>query len=90
MNKAELVAVVSESSGLPAAQVRTALDSIIDAMSSALAAGDEVRLVGFGSFTTAFRPAGAARNPRTGEPVRRPASRTIRFRAGEGLRRALN
>jgi DNA-binding protein HU-beta len=90
MNKAELVAAVSETSGLSSPQVRTALDSILDAVSAALAAGDEVRLVGFGSFSTAFRPAGHARNPRTGEAVRRPAARTVRFRAGEGLKRALN
>ena len=90
MNKAELVSAVSESSGLSQSQVRTALDSILQAVSSALASGAEVRLVGFGSFTSAFRPAGPARNPRTGEAVRRPASRTVRFRAGEGLRRALN
>lgn len=90
MNKAELVATVSESSGLSSSQVRTALESILEAMSSALASGEEVRLVGFGSFTSAFRPAGPARNPRTGEAVRRAASRTVRFRAGEGLRRAMN
>jgi len=90
MNKAELVAAVSESSGLSTSQVRVALDSILDTVTSALAEGQEVRLVGFGSFAAAFRPAGPARNPRTGEAVRRPASRTVRFRAGEGLRRALN
>lgn len=90
MNKAELIAAVAESSGLSSAQVRTTLDSILDTVSGALAAGDEVRLVGFGSFSSTFRPAGPARNPRTGEAVRRPASRTVRFRAGEGLKRALN
>lgn len=90
MNKAELVAKVSENSGLSSTQVRTALDSIVGVISDALAAGEEVRLVGFGSFSSAFRPAGPARNPRTGEPVRRDASRTVRFRAGEGLKRALN
>ena len=90
MNKAELVAAVSESCGLSPGQVRTALDSILQTMSSALAAGEDVRLVGFGSFSPALRPAGPARNPRTGEAVRRSASRTVRFRAGEGLRRALN
>jgi len=50
MNKAELIAAVSESSGLSNAQVRTALDSLLDAVSNALAAGEEVRLVGFGTF----------------------------------------
>jgi len=90
MNKAELVAAVSEASGVSPGQVRTVLDSLLETMTAALAAGDEVRLVGFGGFSPAFRPAGPARNPRTGEAVRRPAARTVRFRAGEGLRRALN
>lgn len=90
MNKAELVAAVSEKSGLPSAQVRSTLDSLIDVVSGALASGEEVRLVGFGSFSVGFRPAGPARNPRTGEAVRRAAARTVRFRPGEGLRRVLN
>lgn len=90
MNKAELIAAVSESSGLSSAQVRAALDSLLDTVSNALVAGEEVRLVGFGTFLSAVRPAGLARNPRTGQAVRRPASRAVRFRAGEGLRRALN
>lgn len=90
MNKAELVAAVSEASGLSTSQVRVALDSILDTVTAALVRDQEVRLVGFGSFTAAFRPAGPARNPRTGESVRRPASRVVRFKTGEGLRRALN
>jgi DNA-binding protein HU-beta len=50
----------------------------------------EVWLVGFGSFVTVKRAAGAARNPRTGEAVMRPASNTARFRVGDGLKSALN
>jgi nucleoid DNA-binding protein len=56
MNKAELVAAVSESSGLSTSQVRVALDSILDTVTSALADGQEVRLVGFGSFAAARFP----------------------------------
>ena len=55
-----------------------------------LKAGNEVRLVGFGSFVPVKRAAGTARNPRTGETVKRPASKTARFRVGEGLKSALN
>jgi DNA-binding protein HU-beta len=49
-----------------------------------------VRLVGFGSFTPISRTAGMARNPRTGAQVKRPASKTARFRIGEALKTALN
>ncbi|WP_287105090.1 HU family DNA-binding protein, partial [Brevundimonas sp.] len=49
-----------------------------------------VKLIGFGSFTTIERKAGVARNPQTGQAIARAASRTARFRAGEGLKSALN
>jgi DNA-binding protein HU-beta len=49
-----------------------------------------VRLVGFGSFVPVTRPAGTARNPRTGASVARPESKTVKFRAGEQLKGALN
>jgi DNA-binding protein HU-beta len=55
-----------------------------------LKSGSEVRLVGFGSFVPVERKAGTARNPRTGETVTRAASKTARFRVGEGLKTALN
>ena len=90
MNKAELIAAVSQNAGLAAPEVRKVLDAVLQTVSSALKDGAEVRLVGFGTFSTLYRPAGPARNPRTGEAVRRPAVRTVRFRAGEGLRRNLN
>ena len=66
------------------------LDALLDTVSSALRDGAEVRLVGFGTFSRLYRPAGLARNPRTGEAVRRPAMHTARFRAGDGLKRSLN
>jgi DNA-binding protein HU-beta len=67
-----------------------ALDVVLDSVSESLRNGDEVRLIGFGSFIPVSRPAGAARNPRTGETVKRPASRSARFKMGEGLKKALN
>ena len=90
MNKTELVTAVSQSAGLAAPEVRRVLDAVLETVSSALRDGAEVRLVGFGTFSTLYRPAGPARNPRTGEAVRRPAARTVRFRAGDGLKRKLN
>ena len=59
-------------------------------MSTSLKAGKEVRLVGFGSFVPIKRAAGTARNPRTGEKVRRPASTSCRFRVGDNLKSVLN
>jgi DNA-binding protein HU-beta len=67
-----------------------ALDAFISSVSISLKAGKEVRVVGFGSFVPIKRPAGTARNPRTGETVNRKASQTCRFRVGDTLKMALN
>ena len=90
MTKAELVSAIADKAGLNKAQAKQALDAFITSVSSSLKAGDEVRLVGFGSFVPIKRPAGTVRNPRTGERVRRAASATCRFRLGEGLKTTLN
>jgi DNA-binding protein HU-beta len=90
MTKAELVAAIADKAGLNRAQAKDALDAFIASVSSSLKEGREVRLVGFGSFVPVKRPAGAARNPKTGEAVARPASRTCRFRAGDALKNSLN
>lgn len=90
MTKAELVASIADKSGLNKTQAKEALDAFIDAVTAAMKSGDEVRIVGFGSFVPVSREAGTARNPRTGEQVARPASKTVRFRPGEGLKSALN
>lgn len=88
--KAELVTAISEKTGLTKAQAKDALEAFVDAVTDALKDGSEVRLVGFGSFVPVARKAGLARNPRTGETVKRAASKTARFRVGEGLKNALN
>jgi DNA-binding protein HU-beta len=90
MTKAELVGAIAEKTGLNKTQAKDALEAFIASVTGSLKAGKEVRLVGFGSFVPVKRAAGKARNPRTGAPVNRPASRTARFRAGEGLKSALN
>ena len=90
MTKAELVAAISERANLSKAQARDALDAFTGIIADRLKAGDEVRLVGFGSFEPVARSAGMARNPKTGAPVRRAASTTCRFRAGDTLKSALN
>ena len=90
MTKSELVAAIADKAGLNKTQARNALEAFVDSVAGSLKAGQEVRLVGFGSFVPVKRPAGAVRNPRTGQAVARPASRTCRFRAGDALKATLN
>jgi len=90
MTKAELVEQMASTTGLNRAQAKEALDAFIVSVSTSLRAGKEVRLVGFGSFVPIKRPAGTARNPRTGETVKRKASQTCRFRVGDALKTVLN
>ena len=90
MTKAELVEAIAARSEINRAQAKAALEAFIEVVTATLKKGEEVRLVGFGSFTPVARPAGLSRNPRTGAQVKRKASRTARFRIGEGLKSALN
>jgi DNA-binding protein HU-beta len=90
MTKADLVAAIADETGLSRDAAKKALDAFTDSVIAALKKGEEVRLVGFGTFLPVNRAAGTARNPRTGETVARPASKTARFRVGEGLKSALN
>ena len=63
---------------------------MFDAISGALKKGDEVRLVGFGTFSVSKRKASTGRNPRTGEPMKIKASAQPKFKAGKGLKDAVN
>jgi DNA-binding protein HU-beta len=90
MTKAELVTAIAEQAGLNKVQAKDALEAFIASVTQSLKAGKEVRMVGFGSFVPVKRAAGMARNPRTGASVKRPASVTARFRAGESLKSSLN
>jgi len=90
MTKAELVAAIADKAGISREAGKKALDAFTDAVVDSLKKGEDVRLVGFGTFLPVSRAAGTARNPRTGESVARPASKTARFRVGEGLKSALN
>jgi DNA-binding protein HU-beta len=90
MTKAELISAIAEKAGLNKNQSRDALEAFLGSVTETLKSGEEVRLVGFGSFMPVERKEGVARNPRTGEAVKRPASRTARFRVGEALKGALN
>lgn len=90
MNKGDLVSAVADKAGLTKAQAGDALDAALEAITTALSKGDEVKLIGFGTFVVADRPAGTARNPRTGEAIEVAASRTPKFKAGAGLKDAVN
>jgi DNA-binding protein HU-beta len=89
MTKAELIAAIAERSGLKPGQAKEALDAFMAAVGDSLGKGEDVRLVGFGTFTTVTKPARNVRNPRTGESVVRPEHRAVKFRVGEGLKSAL-
>jgi DNA-binding protein HU-beta len=86
VNKNDLVTAVSNSSGLTKSDAAKAVDGVFDAITGALQGGDEVRLVGFGTFAVADRAASEGRNPRTGEKINIPASKQPKFKAGKGLR----
>lgn len=90
MNKNDLVSQVATSSGLTKADATRAVDSMIDSITSSLQQGTEVRLTGFGTFTTTQRKATTGRNPRTGESINIPASTQPKFRPGKSLRDAVN
>lgn len=90
MNKNDLVAAVAEGTGLSKADCTKAVDGVFDAITDALKAGTEIRLVGFGTFSVSRRAASQGRNPRTGEPISIPASNQPKFKAGKGLKDAVN
>lgn len=90
MNKNDLVATVSSSTGLSKSDAAKAVDGVFDAITSSLQGGQEVRLVGFGTFSVAHRKATQGRNPRTGERIQIPASNQPKFKAGKGLKESVN
>ena len=86
MNKAEIAGCVARRTGLGRGTAAAAVDTVFDAIGEALSAGEDVRIAGFGTFTTRSRPARTGRNPRTGETLALPASITPTFKAGTVLR----
>ena len=90
MNKNDLVGAVADSSDLSKADAAKGVDAVFDSITSSLQGGGEVRLVGFGTFSVANRKASTGRNPRTGEAIQIPASKQPKFKAGKGLKDAVN
>lgn len=90
MNRNELVDTVSSKTDMKKSEASKAVDAVFDAIAEALKGGDEVRLVGFGTFSVASRAASEGRNPRTGEKIQIAASKQAKFKPGKGLRDSLN
>lgn len=90
MNKSELIDVVAGNAGVTKASAGQVVEAALDAISDALASGDSVALVGFGTFTVRDRGARTGRNPRTGESIQIAASRVPAFKAGKALKDAVS
>jgi DNA-binding protein HU-beta len=89
VNRNELVDAVATAANMTKADAATAVDAVLDAITAALKSGTEVRLAGFGTFVVSHRAASEGRNPRTGEKIQIPASKLPKFRAGKGLKDAI-
>jgi DNA-binding protein HU-beta len=90
VNKNDLVAAVAAATDMSKTDAGGAVDAVFDCITDALKGGNEVRLVGFGTFSVAQRAASEGRNPRTGETIAIPASKQPKFKAGKGLKDAVN
>ena len=90
MNKNDLISAVAGNSGLSKSDAGKAVDGVFNTITNELRRRGEVRVVGFGTFSTAQRKATTGRNPRTGEPIQIPASTQPKFKAGKGLKDAVN
>ena len=89
MNKAELINAAAEKAGLSKKDTEAAVDAAIKAITEALAAGDKVQLVGFGSFEIRARAARIGRNPKTKEEIKIAASKVPAFKPGKALKDAV-
>ncbi|MFZ0928657.1 MAG: HU family DNA-binding protein [Syntrophobacteraceae bacterium] len=85
MTKAELVAKIASEVGVAKSLAEKAVDGFVVAVSGALSGGDKITLVGFGTFSVGARSQREGRNPRTGEKIKIPASKVVKFKAGKTL-----
>lgn len=90
MNKSELTAIIAEKAGLTKKDADKALNAFVDAVTEGLVKGEKIVLVGFGSFETKKRAARKGKNPQTGAEINIPASTVPAFKAGRGLKEAVN
>ncbi len=90
MNKAKLIDAVASAANLSRADAGRAVDAVVASVTSALSDGEQVSVVGFGTFSVKHRAARSGRNPRTGETIQIAASNVPGFKAGKALRDAVN
>ncbi|MCL4157453.1 UNVERIFIED_CONTAM: hypothetical protein GTU68_050585 [Idotea baltica] len=90
MNKKELADAVAKKTDMTATDAASAVDAVFDVIQAALKKKDDVRLIGFGTFSVSRRKARTGRNPQTGEAIKIKASNQASFKAGKGLKDALN
>ena len=90
MNKSDLIDAIALSADISQAAAGRALEATVDSITEALQAGDQVALVGFGTFQVKDRAARSGRNPQTGETIQIKASKVPGFKAGKALKDAVN
>ena len=90
MNKTDLVNAVASKAEISKKDAEAAVSAVVSSISEALAGGEKVQLVGFGSFEVRDRAAKQGRNPRTGESITIPASKLPAFKAGSALKEAVS
>lgn len=90
VNKAELIEAVAAAADLPKAAAGRAIDAMVESVTGALSDGDQVVLVGFGTFSVKDRAARTGRNPQTGAPIQIAAAKVPSFKAGKALKDAVN
>lgn len=90
MNKNDLIAEVAGKTGQTKVAAGEAVEAVFDAITAALANGDDVKIAGFGNFVVATRAASEGRNPRTGETIAIPEQKSPKFRAGKALKDSVN
>ncbi|CAL8481436.1 HU family DNA-binding protein [Caballeronia sp. S22] len=89
MNKQELIDAVASESGTSKVAAEETINAVFETISKAVAAGDAVQLIGFGSFGTGERAARTGRNPQTGETIEIAAAKTVKFTAGKSFKDAV-
>jgi nucleoid DNA-binding protein len=89
MNKQELIGKIAKDNGLTKSSAAAAVETFLGEITRSLKKGDAITFVGFGTFKTAQRKARVARNPQTGEAIKIPKRRVVRFTAGKALKQAV-
>ncbi len=90
MNKSELIDAIAESADISKAAAGRAIDAVVESVTDALKKGDQVTLIGFGTFSVKERAARTGRNPQTGAEIQIAAAKIPSFKAGKGLKDAVN